>query len=235
MSEAVWDEVDRFVDEHAVGEDAALDAAVADNAAAGLPPIAVTPSQGKLLHLLARSIGARSILEIGTLGGYSSIWLARALAPGGRLVTLEADARFAELAAANIARAGAVRTRRPARGQGARHASRARRRAARAVRFRVHRRRQGAHARLLPAGRLQMSHAGSLIVADNVMRDGSIVDPSRAEDPAVLGSRGLHELLAEERARDAPRFTATTIQTVGAKGYDGFTLALVLADETAGG
>jgi predicted O-methyltransferase YrrM len=106
MSQDTWDDVDRYIDEHLIGTDPALEAALEDSAAAGLPPIAVTPAQGKLLHLLARSIGARSILEIGTLGGYSTIWLARAVAPAGSVVTLEADARYAEVASANIARAG---------------------------------------------------------------------------------------------------------------------------------
>jgi predicted O-methyltransferase YrrM len=224
-----WDAVDSFVEGHLIGPDDALDAAIAANAAAALPPIAVTPSQGKLLHLLARSIGARSILEIGTLGGYSSIWLARALAPGGRLVTLEANADYAEVAAANIARAGLADV----------------------VDLRV-----GKALDTLPGlaaaqsepfdltfidadkvhtpdyfqWALQMSRVGSLIVADNVVRDGAIVDPASAERPDVRGSRGLHELLAVGSPLGR-RVSATTIQTVGAKGYDGFTLALVLADD----
>jgi predicted O-methyltransferase YrrM len=225
---ATWDAVDDFAEGLLIGPDEALDAAIDANAAAGLPPIAVTPSQGKLLHLLARSIGARSILEIGTLGGYSSIWLARALAPGGRLVTLEANADYAQVAEANIRRAGL----------------------ADAVDLRV-----GKALDTLPAvaaelsepfdltfidadkvhtpdyfqRALEMSRAGSLIVADNVVRDGAIVDPARAEQPDVRGSRGLHELLAAGTPLGR-RVSATTIQTVGAKGYDGFTLALVLGD-----
>ncbi len=157
MSET-WHAVDSFVEGLLIGPDEALDAALDANAAAGLPPIAVTPSQGKLLHLLARSIGARSILEIGTLGGYSSIWLARALTQGGRLVTLEANADYAKLAAANIAARGPGRRRRPARR--ARRWTRCRGSppSCRAVRPDVHRRRQGAHARLLRVGAADVAH-----------------------------------------------------------------------------
>jgi predicted O-methyltransferase YrrM len=224
-----WNAVDRYVEERLIGADSALDSAVAASAAAGLPPIAVTPSQGKLLHLLARSIGARTILEIGTLGGYSSIWLARALAPGGRLVTLEADPHYAEVAAANIERAGLAAM----------------------VDLRVGRALDtlpGLAAELpepfdfafIDADKvhtpdyfqwaLRMSRPGSLIVADNVIRDGTVVDAD-SEDPAALGSRRFHEMLEDDRSQIAQRVSATTIQTVGAKGYDGFTLALVLGDD----
>jgi len=224
-----WDAVDRYVEQRLIGADSALDGAVAASAAAGLPPIAVTASQGKLLHLLARSIGARTILEIGTLGGYSSIWLARALAPGGRLVTLEANPRYAEVAAANIERAGLAAM----------------------VDLRVGRAldtlpglaaelREPLDFAFVDADKvhtpdyfqwaLRMSRPGSLIVADNVIRDGTIV-AADSEDPAVLGSRRFHEMLGDDRSQIARRVSATTIQTVGAKGYDGFTLALVLGDD----
>jgi predicted O-methyltransferase YrrM len=221
VSQQTWDEVDRYVDEQLIGADPALDAALAASDDAALPPIAVTPSQGKLLYLLARSIGARSILEIGALGGYSTIWLARAVAPDGAVVTLEADADYAEVASANIARAGFAEL----------------------VDMRV-----GAALDSLPPlaaeqrepfdlvfidadkqntpeyfkATLELTRSGGLIVADNVIRDGAIVDPAAQQNPDVIGSRRLHELLADE-----PRVSATTIQTVGAKGYDGFTLALV--------
>jgi predicted O-methyltransferase YrrM len=221
VSQETWDDVDRYVDEQLIGADPALDAALAASVDAGLPPIAVTPSQGKLLYLLARSIGARSILEIGALGGYSTIWLARAVAPGGAVVTLEANASYAEVASANIARAGFAEL----------------------VDMRV-----GAALDSLPSlaaeqrepfdlvfidadkqntpeyfkATLELTRSGGLIVADNVIRDGAIVDPAAQQNPDVIGSRRLHELLADE-----PRVSATTIQTVGAKGYDGFTLALV--------
>ena len=220
MSKATWDAVDEYVERRLVRDDDALDSALRASVEAGLPPIAVTPSQGKLLHLLARSIGARRILEIGTLGGYSAIWLARALPADGSLVTLESDPRNAEVAAANIARAELDEL----------------------VEIRV-----APALDTLPlladAGAppfdfvfidadkwhtpdyfewaLKLARPGALIVADNVIRDGALVDEAN-DTPDVLGSRHLHELLAEE-----PRVSATTIQTVGAKGYDGFTLALV--------
>jgi predicted O-methyltransferase YrrM len=228
MSET-WNAVDSYVEAQLIGADPALDEAVAASAQAGLPPIAVTPSQGKLLHLLARSSGARTILEIGTLGGFSSIWLARALAPGGRLTTLEANPDYARVAASNIERAGLAQV----------------------VDLRV-----GKALDTLPGladelaqpfdfafidadkvhtpdyfeWALRMSHPGSLIVADNVIRDGAIVDPGSAEDSGVIGSRRLHEMLADEQSQIGGRVSATTIQTVGAKGYDGFTLALVLGE-----
>jgi predicted O-methyltransferase YrrM len=221
VSQDTWDEVDRYIDRQLIGADSALDAALAASVEAGLPPIAVTPSQGKLLYLLARSIGARSVLEIGTLGGYSTIWLARAVGPGGAVVTLEANASYAEVASANIARAGFAEL----------------------VELRV-----GAALDSLPPlaaeqrdpfdlvfidadkqntpeyfeATLALTRPGGLIVADNVIRDGAIVDPSAQGNPDVIGSRRLHELLASD-----DRVSATTIQTVGAKGYDGFTLALV--------
>jgi predicted O-methyltransferase YrrM len=218
----MWSAVDRYVGEQLIGEDHALNSALRSSHEAGLPAIAVSPPQGKLLHLLARSINARRILEIGTLGGYSTIWLARALAPGGRLVTLEADARYAEVASANIARAGLAEI----------------------VELRV-----GAALETLPLlaaeapppfdlvfidadkpntpeyfrWALDWTRPGGLILADNVIRGGSIVEP-HGGDPGGLGARQLHELLAAES-----RVLATTIQTVGLKGYDGFTIGLVIA------
>ena len=222
MTDERWTAVERYLDELLVGTDAALDAALAASAAAGLPPHHVTPGQGKLLHLLARALGARTVLELGTLGGYSTIWLARALPPGGRMVTLEAEPMYAEVARANIARAGLAEV----------------------VELRV-----GRALDALPqlaaegsgpfdvvfidadkAGNpdylpwaLQLSRRGSLIVADNVVRGGAIVEASA--DPSVDGIRRFYELLAA-----APRVSATAIQTVGSKGYDGFALALVVAD-----
>jgi predicted O-methyltransferase YrrM len=227
VSDRTWSDVDRLVEAQLIGEDPDLDAALAANAAAGLPPIAVTPSQGKLLHLIARSIGARSILEIGTLGGYSSIWLARALAPGGRLVTLEADARYAELARANISRAGLrelvdVRV-------GKALDTLAQLAAEQPDPFDlVFIDADKVHTPDYFQWALRLTHPGSVIVADNVIRGGALADPD-SSDPAVLGSRRLHDMLAAE-----PRVGATTIQTVGSKGYDGFTFALVLGDRVAG-
>ena len=220
MSDESWAAVDHYLAEELALGDPALDAAVSQTAAAGLPPIAVSPTQGKFLHLLARAIGARAILELGSLGGYSTIWLARALDVGGRLVTLEADPKCAEVALANIERAGLSDT----------------------VELRL-----GPALQTLPllvaeggdpfdlvfidadkqntpeyfALALELTRPGSLIIADNVIRDGSVID-STSEDPAVQGSRRLHAMLASE-----PRVSASTVQTVGVKGYDGFTLALV--------
>ncbi|HEX6468700.1 MAG TPA: O-methyltransferase [Streptosporangiaceae bacterium] len=215
-----WGSVDRYITELLVPSDPALDAALEASVAAGLPTINVTPSQGKLLHLLARIRRARAILEVGTLGGYSTIWLARALPPGGRLVTLEADARHAEVARANLARAGLAEV----------------------VEVRL-----GPALETLPglaaegegpfdltfidadkpnnpeyfAWAVRLSSPDGVIVVDNVVRGGALADTDH-DDPRVQGSRRLHEAIAAE-----PRATATTVQTVGTKGYDGFTIALV--------
>jgi predicted O-methyltransferase YrrM len=217
-----WTAVDRYISETLVPPDPQLDAALEASAEAGLPPIAVTPSQGKLLHLLARALGTRTVLELGTLGGYSTIWLGRALPPDGRLVTLEANPQYAEVARANIERAGLAAI----------------------VELRVGRAldtlpRLAAEAPepfdliFIDADKqsspeyftwaLELSHPGSVIITDNVIRDGALIDAA-SEDPAAQGARRLHEQLATEE-----RVSATTIQTVGSKGYDGFTLALVAA------
>ena len=199
--------------------DAALDAAVEACDAAGLPDIAVAPNQGKLLWLLARMQGAKRILEIGTLGGYSTIWLARALPPGGTLVTLEYDPKHADVARENVARAGFADV----------------------VEVRT-----GRALDLLPGlsgpfdfffidadkisnadyfrWALKLSRPGSVIVVDNVVRDGEVIDANSA-DHGVAGTRNLMQYLATER-----RVSATAIQTVGVKGYDGFLIALVTAD-----
>jgi predicted O-methyltransferase YrrM len=216
-----WDDVDRYIDEQLIGADPALDAALAASVDAGLPPIAVTPSQGKLLYLLARSIGARSILEIGALGGYSTIWLARAVAPAGSVVTLEANASYAEVASANIARAGfaeIVDMRIDAALDSLPTLAAEQREPFDLVFIDADKRNTPEYFKAT----LELTRRGGLIVADNVIRDGAIVDPAAQENPDAIGSRRLHELLAAE-----PRVSATTIQTVGAKGYDGFTLALV--------
>ncbi|MEW2134387.1 O-methyltransferase [Streptomyces sp. NPDC005435] len=220
MSQHLWNAVDDYFNGLLVEEDAALRGAAEESEAAGLPPHQVAPNQGKLLHLLARIQGARSVLEIGTLGGYSTIWLARALPEGGRLITLEADPHHAAVAAANIAAAEVGHL----------------------VDLRV-----GKAVDTLPVladegvapfdlvfidadkpsnpeylrWALRLTRPGSVIIGDNVVRDGAVTDPASA-DPRVQGVRSFTELIAEH-----PRLTATTLQTVGAKGYDGFTLALV--------
>jgi predicted O-methyltransferase YrrM len=226
MTPEQWSAVDQYLTDLFVRPDPVLAAALESSAAAGLPAIHVAPNQGKLLHLLARIQGARTILEIGTLGGYSTIWLARALPPGGRLVTLESEAKHAEVARANLARAGLTEV----------------------VELRL-----GPALQTLPAlaaeGRgpfdlifidadkpgypdylpwaLKLSRKGSLIVADNVVRKGAVADPS-STDADVQRVRRFNELLAAE-----PRVTATAVQTVGSKGYDGFAIALVTGDRNS--
>ena len=219
MTEELWTAVDRYFSELLVSADPALDEALAASAAAGLPAINVSPVQGKLLHLLARSIGARNVLEIGTLGGYSTIWLARALPDGGRLISLEADPRHAEVARANIARAGLD------------------------DRVEV---RLGMALDLLPGlaespepfdfifidadkpnnaayfdWALRLSRVGAIIIVDNVVRGGDVI-AAASDSPTV---QGVHRFL--ERLAAEPRVSATAIQTVGSKGYDGFAMALV--------
>ncbi len=224
MSQDQWSAVDRYITDRVVPGDPALDAALADSAAAGLPAIAVAPNQGKFLQLLARAIGARSILEIGTLGGYSTIWLARALPEGGRLITLESEPRHADVARANIARAGL--------------ADRVEVRLGKALETLPRLRSEGlgpfdfvfidADKVSTPeyfVRSLDLTRPGGLIVVDNVVRKGAVAD-SGSEDPSVLGVRRFYEMLAAE-----PRVSATAIQTVGSKGYDGFAIALVLRSE----
>ena len=227
MSQEQWSAVDQYFSDALVDSDPALTMALEVSTAAGLPPIHVAPNQGKLLHMLAKlwgGTGARRILEIGTLGGYSTIWLARALAPGGRLVTLEFDPKYAEVARANLARAELSR----------------------GVEVRV-----GRAIDTLPmvaaeglgpfdivfidadkpsnpdyfAWALRLTKKGSVIIIDNVVRDGKVIDPA-STDPSIKGVRRLMEMLKAER-----RVTATAMQTVGSKGYDGFAIAVVVADE----
>jgi predicted O-methyltransferase YrrM len=220
MGLAEWSAVDAYFDGLLVPSDPALDAALEESARAGFVPHAVAPSQGKLLHLLARIQGARTVLEIGTLGGYSTIWLARALPEGGRLVTLEVDQRCARVAAGNLARAGLggvaeIRTgpalesleRLADAGEGPFD-----------IVF-IDADKQNNPGYL--AWALRLTRPGSLIIADNVVRDGQVVDAG-STDPRVHGVRRFTELLAAE-----PRVTATALQTVGGKGWDGFVLALV--------
>ena len=217
-----WGAVDRYVTGLLVPPDPVLDAALAANAAAGLPPHDVSPAQGRLLELLARLGGARRILEVGTLGGTSAIWLARALPPGGRLVTLEREPRYAAVARANIARAGlqAVAEVRVGPALETLPALAAQSGPPFDLVF-LDADKQSADEHLGWA--LELTRPGGAIVADNVVRGGALADGASA-DPRVRGVRALHEGLAAD-----PRVRATTIQTVGAKGYDGFTLALVRA------
>lgn len=221
MSQAsTWGRVDAYIEERLLGDDAVQAETLRQNAADGLRPIDVSPAQGKFLHLVARMIGARTILEIGTLGGYSTIWLARALPADGRLVTLEYEQKHADTARRNIARAGF------------------------GDRVEV---RAGAAADTLPvlAGEgagpfdlvfidadkpsnpiyldwaLKLSRPGTVIVLDNVVRDGAVADAA-STDPNVRGSRAAFDFF-----KDHPRIEATALQTVGSKGYDGFAIGIV--------
>jgi predicted O-methyltransferase YrrM len=222
MGQETWTAVDAYVGDLLAPHDEALSAALQASEEAGLPSIQVSRPQGKLLHLLAKIVGAKSILEFGTLGGYSTIWMARALPDDGGLITLEADPGYAAVARQNIARAGLDGL----------------------VDLRV-----GPALELLPdleaeqagpfdlifidadkihtpdyfAWSLPRARPGGLIVTDNVVRDGRLADPD-SEDPAIRAQRRLHEMIAAES-----RVEATTIQTVGGKGYDGFSIARVAA------
>ncbi|MDQ0685101.1 putative O-methyltransferase YrrM [Streptomyces achromogenes] len=216
-----WTAVDAYFNDLLVEEDDALRAAGEGSEAAGLPPHQVAPNQGKLLHLIARLRGTRTILEIGTLGGYSTLWLARALPEDGRLVTLESDERHARTAAANIARAGCEGV----------------------VDLRVGKASdtlpllaaelgdEGFDLVFIDADKpsnplylewaLRLTRPGSVIVGDNVVREGAVTDAA-SSDPRVQGVRTFTELISRH-----PKLTATAVQTVGEKGYDGFVLALV--------
>ena len=215
-----WSAIDGFLTDQLLGSDPTLDSVLAASAAAGLPSIQVSPCQGRLLHILAQLQGAKKILEIGTLGGYSTIWLARALPAGGRLITLEVNPQHAKVAASNISRA----------------------RLSDLVELRIGPALDSLA--VLAAERvgpfdlvfidadkettpeyfqraLALSRRGSLIIVDNVIRKGALLD-EKSSDPAVQGMRRFIHLLGSET-----RVTATAIQTVGSKGYDGFALARV--------
>ena len=216
--EAIWKAVDHYVVDSLLPDDPILESALKANKTAGLPAIDVSPAQGALLHLLVRMCGARRVLEIGTLGGYSTIWMARALPPDGRLVTLEHDEKHAEVARSNLHRAGLdgvveVRT--------------------------------GRALDLLPGlaseapfdfvfidadkpsnrdyidWALRLARPGTVIVVDNVIRDGEVIQ-THSSNASVQGSRAAFERLGSEQ-----RLTATAVQTVGSKGYDGFAIAIV--------
>jgi len=221
MTQQLWTSVDDYITGLFVPLDPVMQETLATSEAAGLPSISVAPNEGKLLMLLAQLCGARNILEIGTLGGYSTIWLARGMASGGSLITLEASAKHAEIARANIARAGLTGS----------------------VEVRL-----GPAGDTLPqlaaegrgpfdlifidadkesypeylAWALKLSRPGTLIIADNVVREGKILDPAD-DDPRVQGARRFNQLLADE-----PRVKATLIQTVGGKGHDGMAIAVVI-------
>ena len=221
MSQELWTAVDLYINNIAIGRDAALEAASEAAVAAQLPPISVTPAHGKLLHLMVRAQGARRILEIGTLAGYSTIWLARAVPAGGRVVTLEANPMHADIARANLTRAGV--------------ADRVDIRLGKALetlpQLAVENQDPFDFA-FIDADRtnlaeyfdwaVKLAHAGSVIIVDNVVRKGGVIDAS-SEDANIKGVRRFAERLSADS-----RVTATMVQTVGAKGYDGFAMALVV-------
>ena len=223
MNQEVWSAVDQYVTLSLIPDDRTLEAALRASSEAGLPSIQVSPPQGKLLHLLARSIHARYILEIGTLGGYSTIWMARALPAGGVLLTLETDAKHAEVARGNIARAGLAEVVEQRLGP-----------ALATLPKIAAENREPFDLIFIDANKstmaeyfdwaLKLSRPGTMIIADNVVRDGRVIDAA-SQDADVQGVRRFNERMAAER-----RVSATEIQTVGSKGYDGFALALVLAD-----
>jgi predicted O-methyltransferase YrrM len=220
MTQESWPAVDEYVSGLLAPHDEELEAALRASEEAGLPPIQVSPPQGKLLYVLAKTVGASSVLEFGTLGGYSTIWLARALPASGRLITLEAEPRNAEVAGENVARAGL--------------ADRVDLRIGPALELLPQLESEGAgpfdltfidadkeHTPEYFTWALDHSRPGSLIISDNVVRFGELVNPD-SEDPTIPAQRHFHEMLAAE-----PRVEATTIQTVGVKGHDGFNVALV--------
>ncbi len=223
MNQERWTAVDQYITQTIAHTDAALEAAVAANAAAGLPAIDVAPNQGKLLHLLALATHAKRILEVGTLGGYSTIWLARALPADGRVVTLEVEPKHAEVARRNLDRAGVGEKGEIRVGP-----------AAVSLEQLVRERAEPFDLIFIDADKpsnpvyltwaLKLSRRGSVIVIDNVVREGAVADAS-STDPAILGTRAMFEMLAAE-----PRLTATVMQTVGSKGHDGFAIAVVTGD-----
>jgi len=221
MTQEVWTAVDQYINATLIPSDPVMEAALHASAEAGLPPIQVSPPQGKFLHLLARSQGARTILEIGTLGGYSSIWLARALPPDGRLLTLEANAKHAEVARSNFARAGLAGLIELRLGPALHTLSQLAAEAPGPFDFIFIDANKSAMAEYFDWA-LKLSRRGTMIIADNVIRDGTVIDAA-SKDADVQGVRRFNEQLAAE-----PRVSATEIQTVGSKGYDGFALALVL-------
>lgn len=221
MSQDLWTKVDEYINQITIKPDAALDAASASAVAANLPPINVTPAHGKLLHLIARAQGARRILEIGTLAGYSTIWLARAVLPNGHVITLESNEKHAQIARDNMLRAGLTGR----------------------VQIRVGpaletlpqllaEKQQPFDFAFIDADRanlaedfdwaVRLSRQGSVIVVDNIVRKGAVID-AVSDDVNVRGVRRFNERLAVDR-----RVTATMVQTVSSKGYDGFALAIVL-------
>jgi predicted O-methyltransferase YrrM len=220
MSKEIWTAVDHYMIEKLIPRDPVLDEALQANAAGGLPAIDVAPNQGKLLQLLARIQGARRILEIGTLGGYSTIWLARALPSDGKLITLEAEAKHAEVAKANIQRAGLSSIVELRLGPALESLSQ------------LHKEKTAPFDLIFVDAdkvnspgylewSLKLSRPGTILILDNVVRDGAVIHAEDA-DPGVQGMRRFFDMVGVD-----PRLDATALQTVGSKGYDGFALMIV--------
>ena len=222
MSSHDWDGVDRYLGRTLVVDDPVLEAVLGASDEAGLPPIAVSPLQGRFLGLVARAVGARRILEVGTLGGYSAIWLARGLGDGGRLVTAELEPHHAEVARANLERAGLADRVEVRVGPAAQTLRALAREGAEPFDLVFIDADKSGYAEYF-ALVLDLVRVGAVIVADNVVRDGEVADATSA-DEAVRGVRRFLERVGRE-----PRVEATAIQTVGVKGYDGFAFVVVVA------
>ncbi|MBO0707141.1 MAG: O-methyltransferase [Candidatus Dormibacteraeota bacterium] len=220
MNDRSWEAIDQYFSSALGTSDPVLDGALERSRRAGLPPIQVSPNQGRLLWLLARAIGARMVLEIGTLGGYSAIWLARALPSVGRLVTLEVDPRHAAVARANLAEAGLGRIAEVLEGDATESLRRLHAQGATPFDLIFIDANKDAYDTYLELA-LRLAHPGTVLVADNVVRGGAVADPG-SRDPDVQGVRRFATLLGSLHDVDA-----TAIQTVGVKGYDGFVVALV--------
>jgi predicted O-methyltransferase YrrM len=216
----IWTDVDRYFEDTLLPNDEALDAALRANRAAGLPSIDVTPLQGKFLELLVRISGARRVLEIGTLGGYSTIWLARAIPKDGRLITLELDSKHAEIARANLKRAELLDRVDLREGRAIDSLSQLERESAGPFDFIFIDADKASNPEYLQWS-LKLSRPGTVIVLDNVVRDGRVID-AKSADPDIQGIRRFTEMVASEQ-----RLSATVLQTVAGKGYDGFALLVV--------
>jgi predicted O-methyltransferase YrrM len=223
MSKELWSAVDGYLVEKLIPSDPVLDEVLQANAAAGLPAIDVAPNQGKLLNLLARMSGAKRVLEIGTLGGYSTIWLARALPADGKLISLEFEPKHAEVARANIERAGLSTIAEVRIGPAAESLAHLVSEDAAPFDFIFIDANKESYPEYLEWS-LRLARIGTVIVADNIVRDGELVD-SASTDIRVQGVRRFIEAIAVN-----PRFDTTALQTVGSKGYDGFALTIVQSD-----
>lgn len=218
-SDPRWSAVDDYIDDHLIGSDPDQDFTLAANQRAGLPAIDVSPTQGKMLQLLAQAIGANRILEIGTLGGYSTIWLARALRDGGTVVTLELEEEYAQVARANIDNAGLSARVEIIVGQAAQSLSSMESASAAPFDFVFIDADKQSYVEYLDHA-IRLSRPGAMLIFDNVVREGEILNPD-SDDPKVPGTRALYEVLC-----DHPKVDATAVQTVGSKKWDGFLLAI---------